>query len=163
MRWCSKLPIFCFVRPLSIHRRQSVRPPSCTSQSEHHLNIKISADQCWNYPKQLPGRILNRSLHQSPWDQARPPSTLTRIFIRAGTPNYSFGKYVSFVSILCISMPRALRLSPGILPDTKGIFFAVLRYHSLIFLRLTYLIVMGSSADVAFLSFITSFLCFSGR
>ena len=68
-------------------------------------------------------RILSRSIHQSPWDQAKPLSTLSRILIQASTPNYSVGKHISFVPILRISMPRALRLSPGILSWYHGQLF----------------------------------------
>ena len=62
-----------------------------------------------------------------PSNRVKPPSAPGRIFAQAGSPNYSFDKRVSFV--YRFSMPWALRLSPSIIPDTRGIFFATPWYH----------------------------------
>ena len=48
--------------------------------------------------------------------------------IRAGNPIYSIDKRVSFVYVSVLK-PRALRLSLGIIPDTKGIVFSTLWYY----------------------------------
>ena len=93
--------------------------------------------------KQLPtlsalGRATKQTLHSSKVPESlqinivklsKALSAPDRIFARADSPNYSFDKRVSFVHVCRFSMPWALRLSPGITPDTRGIFFAALWCH----------------------------------
>ena len=62
-------------------------------------------------------------------NQARPSSTLSQIFIKSGTRNYSFGKHVSFVRILYFFRCQGRFGYPN---DTRGIFFAFLWYHPLL-------------------------------
>ena len=113
--------------PLRAMRRALSDPDSLQVQKQ--LQAFLAPRKATRKPR-IPSRCQNLC-RLMPSSRGKPPSTPDRIFAQTGSPNYSFDKRISFVYVRRFSMPKALRLSPGIIPDTRRIFFAALWCHSL--------------------------------